>query len=130
MTETLKNIQDIYEAAKEGNIGKLLKLIDEKIVIRLSKSLGGIYQGREGILDAVSKMCSSSNHVKKIINKFIVSDNDIIVVGDMEFSIDFLSIHKIPFVDVWKTKENNITEVQIFYLDSDDFIDCLAIYGK
>ena len=130
MTETLKNIQDIYEAAKEGNIGKLLKLIDEKIVIRLSKSLGGIYQGREGILEVVSKMCSSSNHVKKIINKFIVSDADIIVTGDMEFSTDFLSIHKIPFVDVWKTKENSITEVQIFYLDSDDFIDCLAIYGK
>ena len=130
MAQTLKIVQGIYEAMEQGNIGKVLNVIDKSFIIHLSKSLGGNYYGREGMLEVVSKMCSSSSKIKKITENFIEFDNQIIVVGTILFTNGNSSLLPMPFVDIWKEVADKITEVQLFYSDTDLLADYLKEDGE
>jgi predicted RNA binding protein with dsRBD fold (UPF0201 family) len=121
MSQVLKAVEEIYEAMEQGNIGKIISVLDESFTVHLSKSLGGVYRGREGILDVVSKMCSASSKSKKIVENIIEFDKRIIALGNINFNDDDnKSIAAIPFVDVWKIEQNKLVEVQLFYLDAEE----------
>jgi SnoaL-like domain len=126
MSQALKTIEEIYEAMEQGNIGKIISVLDENFSVRLAKSLGGVYQGREGILDVVSKMCSASGKSKKIVEDIIEFDNRIVALGNINFTDSDKSIAEIPFVDVWKADGDKIMEVQVFYLDAEKLVEYLA----
>jgi hypothetical protein len=66
MSGILETVKDIYEAMNQGNIGKVISTFDESFSIHLPDLLGGTYRGREGILDVVSKICSSGGNTKKV----------------------------------------------------------------
>jgi SnoaL-like domain len=119
MSQALKTVEEIYEAMEQGNIGKIISVLDESFAVHLAKSLGGVYQGREGILDVVSKMCSASGKSKKIVENIIEFDNRIVALGNINFTDSDKSIAEIPFVDVWKADGDKIMEVQVFYLDAE-----------
>jgi hypothetical protein len=119
MSQVLSTVQGIYEAMEQGNIGKVIAVLEEDFTLHLASSFGGVYHGREGILDVVSKMCSSSSKSKKAVESFIEHGNKIIVLGNINFHDDEIVIAAIPFVDVWSVEENKLLEVQIFYLDAE-----------
>jgi SnoaL-like domain len=120
MSQALKTVEEIYEAMEQGNIGKIISVLDENFTVHLAKSLGGVYQGREGILDVVSKMCSTSGKSKKIVENIIEFKNRIVAFGIINFTNSDKSIAAIPFVDVWKIEQNKLMEVQLFYLDAEE----------
>jgi hypothetical protein len=126
MSQLSKAVEEIYEAMEQGNIGKIISVLDESFTVYLAKSLGGIYQGREGILDVVSKMCSASGKSKKIVENLIEFNNRIIAFGNINFTDGNNSIAAIPFVDVWKIEQNKLLEVQLFYLDAEELVEHLA----
>jgi predicted SnoaL-like aldol condensation-catalyzing enzyme len=117
MSQALKAVEEIYEAMEQGNIGKIISVLDESFAVHLAKSLGGVYQGREGILDVVSKMCGSESKIKKVTESFIDDGNRIIVLGSIELIENDMISDAIPFTDVWKIEQNKLVEVQLFYLD-------------
>jgi translation initiation factor RLI1 len=119
MSQLLNIVQGIYEAMEQGNIGKVIVVLEEDFTLHLADSFGGVYYGREGILDVVSKMCSSSSKSKKVVETFIEHDNKIIVLGNLNFDDDEAVIATIPFVDVWKVEQNKLVEVKLFYLDEE-----------
>jgi hypothetical protein len=119
MSQALKTVEEIYEAMEQGNIGKIISVLDENFTVHLAKSLGGVYQGREGILDVVSKMCSASGNSKKVVENIIEFNNRIVALGNINFTNSDKSIAAIPFVDVWKADGDKIMEVQVFYLDAE-----------
>ncbi len=53
MTPPLKQISDIYEYMEQGNIGKLLILLDDAIMVYTDQCMGGNRRGREGVLQLV-----------------------------------------------------------------------------
>jgi SnoaL-like domain len=120
MSQALKTVEEIYEAMEQGNIGKIISVLDESFTVHLAKSLGGVYQGREGILDVVSKMCSASGKSKKIVENIIELKSRIVALGNINFTNSDKSIAAIPFVDVWKIEQNKLVEVQLFYLDAEE----------
>ena len=119
MSQALKTVEEIYEAMEQGNIGKIISVLDENFTVHLAKSLGGVYQGREGILDVISKMCSASGKSKKIVEDIIEFNNRIVAFGDINFTDDDKNINAIPFVDVWKVDGDKIIDVEVFYLDAE-----------
>jgi predicted SnoaL-like aldol condensation-catalyzing enzyme len=119
MTQALKTVQDIYKAMEQGNVGKVLSVLDDDFIVHLPKSLGGDYKGREGILGVVSKMCGSGSGMKKINEHFVELDESVIVLGNINLTENEKVIHTIPFVDIWRTNENKITAVQLFYQDTE-----------
>jgi ketosteroid isomerase-like protein len=119
MLQILKTVQDIYEAMEHGNIGKIISALDEDFTVYLAKSLGGRYQGREGILEVVSKLCSSSSAFKKITTSFFVNDTNVIVTGKIVFTEKGGIVTATSFVDVWTTENGQIKGVELFYLDTD-----------
>jgi predicted SnoaL-like aldol condensation-catalyzing enzyme len=119
MSQVLNTVQGIYEAMEQGNIGKVIAVLEEDFTLHLASSFGGVYHGREGILDVVSKMCSSSSKSKKAVESFIEHGNKIIVLGNIKFHDDETVIAAIPFVDIWKADGDKIMEVQVFYLDAE-----------
>jgi hypothetical protein len=130
MSQALKTVEEIYEAMEQGNIGKIISVLDENFTVYLAKSLGGVYNGREGILDVVSKMCSTSGKLKKIVENIIEFDNRIVALGNINFTDSDKSIAEIPFVDVWKADGDKIIEVQVFYLDAELLGDYLRAADK
>jgi predicted SnoaL-like aldol condensation-catalyzing enzyme len=126
MTQALKTVQGIYEAMEQGNVGKVLSVLDDDFIVHLPNLFGGDYRGREGILDVVSKMCSSGSGLKKINRRFVELDENVMVVGNIILTESEKVIHTIPFVDIWRTNENKIIAVQIFYQDPE----LLADYMK
>ena len=125
MHQLLKKVQEIYEASEQGNIGKMLILLGEDFVAFLPKALGGRYEGREGILEVVSKMCSSSHIIKKEAKEFVEIENGVIVLGKIEFPGILTEINTMPFVDIWRAVENKVTEVQVLYMDTEMLSDYL-----
>jgi predicted SnoaL-like aldol condensation-catalyzing enzyme len=118
MSQLLKTVQVIYDAMEQGNMGKIMSVFDENFKVHLAGSLGGVYKGREGILEVISKMCSSSSSSKKVIENIIEINNQVVVLGKINFYDSDDIIAEMPFVDVWKSNENKIVEVQLFYLDA------------
>jgi hypothetical protein len=119
MSQALNIVEGIYEAMEQGNIGKIISVLDESFTVHLATSLGGVYQGREGILDVVSKMCSASGKSKKTVENIIEFNSRIVALGDINFTNSDKSIAAIPFVDVWKADGDKIMEVRVFYLDAE-----------
>jgi hypothetical protein len=130
MSQALKTVEEIYEAMEQGNIGKIISVLDENFTVYLAKSLGGIYHGREGILDVVSKMCSAGGKSKKLVENIIEFNNRIVALGSINFTDDDKNIAAIPFVDVWKVDGNKMIEVQVFYLDAEMLGDNLREVDK
>lgn len=129
MSQALITVEEIYEAMEQGNIGRIISVLDENFSVHLAESLGGVYQGREGILDVVSKMCSASGKLKKIVEKIIESDKQIVALGKVNFNMSEGISAVMPFVDVWKVEGNKITEVQVFYLDAEKLHSYLNLEG-
>ncbi|MHA4806788.1 nuclear transport factor 2 family protein [Flavitalea flava] len=125
MSQVLNEVKAIYEAIEQGNIGKIISALDENFVIRLARSLGGAYKGREGILELVSKMCNTSGRIKKVITSYIDFQNDIVVLGNTQIFESNALFVTFPFADVWKSENGKITEADFFFMDPEilsDFI--------
>lgn len=119
MRQALKTVQDIYKAMEQGNVVKILSVLDDDFIVHLPKLFGGDYRGREGILDVISKMCGSGSGMKKIQEHFVELNESVIVLGTINLTESEKVIHTIPFVDIWKTNESKITDVQLFYQDTE-----------
>jgi ketosteroid isomerase-like protein len=126
MTQSLKTVTDIYEAIEQGNIGKIISLLDENFTVYLPNSLGGAYHGHEGILDVVSKMCSSSTAAKKFVDTITQHDTKVIVLGNAKFRDFGATQRSVPFVDVWQMDGDKVNSVQVFYLNPETVRDYLA----
>ncbi|MBO9727109.1 MAG: nuclear transport factor 2 family protein [Chitinophaga sp.] len=117
MNEAIETISEIYKAFAQGNVGKILSLLGENFVIHLPKSLGGKHYGRGGILEVVSKMCGTNNRLVKVITKSIEVEDSVIVFGHIELPEEIFHRQIVPYIDVWRSQDNRLIEVQVFYLD-------------
>lgn len=129
MTQVLKEVQAIYEALDQGNISKIISVLDENFVIRLSRSLGGEFKGREGILELVSRMCNTNGKIKKVITGYIEFQNKIIVLGNTQLFESNTLFVTFPFADVWNFENGKIVEADFFFMDPEILSDYIGKGG-
>lgn len=115
MSLALSAVQDLYHAMEQGNIGKLFSLLDQRFVIQ--GPVGTDRRGREGILDIISSLYRQGKGIKKEIDHLIEYENMVIALGNIYMNEAAASPVKMPFVDVWKIRENKISELLYFYQD-------------
>jgi hypothetical protein len=118
MTNLLQTVQDIYKAMEQGNIAKIITVLNEGFTIRLAPLLGGEYRGREGILEVVSKMCGSGNALTKVTESFSITGSSIIVLGRISVFEQDVEVKVTSFADVWKTANGSIEAAELYYLDA------------
>jgi len=115
MSSALTVTQDLYHAMEQGNIGKLFSLLDQKFVIQ--GPIATERKGREGILDIISNLYRQGKGIKKEIDHFIGYENMVIVLGNIYMNQAGPVPLKMPFVDIWKLRDDRINELQYFYQD-------------
>lgn len=115
MSPALSVARDLYHAMEQGNIGKLFSLLDEKFVIQ--GPIATERKGREGILDIISDLYRQGKGIKKEIDHFIGYENMVIVLGNIYMNqVEGIPL-TMPFVDIWKLRDDRITGLQYFYQD-------------
>lgn len=115
MSLALSAVQDLYQAMEQGNIGRLFSLLDQRFVIQ--GPVGTDRRGREGILDIISNLYRQGKGIKKEIDHLIESDNMVIALGNIYMNEGGFTPVKMPFVDLWKMREDKISELLYFYQD-------------
>lgn len=115
MSLALTVTQDLYHAMEQGNIGKLFTLLDPTFVVQ--GPIGTERKGREGVLDIISHLYRQGKGIKKEIDHFVEYEDMVIVLGNIYVNQAQPTAVKMPFVDIWKLRDNKITELQYFYQD-------------
>ncbi|SHM73164.1 Ketosteroid isomerase-related protein [Chitinophaga jiangningensis] len=118
MSNVWKSIQDIYLALEQGNIGKIMTLIEEDTLFMLDKPLGGTYRGREGLLLLIGRFYQGGSRVSKHIVQMVSQDDRVMVSGCTEVLVNGEVIGEVPFADVWIVEDGRIVEVQLYCLDT------------
>ncbi|MBV7532560.1 nuclear transport factor 2 family protein [Chitinophaga sp. sic0106] len=118
MSNVWKSIQDIYLALEQGNTGKIMTLVDEEILFKLDKPLGGTYKGREGLLLLIGRFYQGGSRISKHIVQMVSQDDRVMVSGNTQVLVNDEVIGEAPFADVWIVEGGRIAEVQLFCLDT------------
>ena len=117
MTPALQTIHEIYLSLEQGNIGKLLPLLDNSVEIQTAQCLGGTKMGRDGILQLVSSFYRPGSGISKMVGQIAELDNRVIVIGNVFIDQPKTSIEPMPFADVWTFVENRISSAIFYYRD-------------
>ncbi|WP_224994806.1 nuclear transport factor 2 family protein [Cesiribacter sp. SM1] len=121
MANTLLAIQTLYTDFNQGNLSKILSLIDCEVIIHKPESLpyGNLYVGREGFVNLMSSLYKTWSSLQMIPESIIASGDIIVASGELIGKVSSVTemIH-MPFVHVWKMPEEHITEIWFYYWDT------------
>ena len=117
MTPALKTILEIYASMEQGNLGKLLIVLDDTIHVHTAQCMGGNRRGREGILQLVPAFYRMGTGIKKTTHHFVEQEDRIIVTGNIQITVPGVSTDTMPFADVWSFEDNKISAVIFYYRD-------------
>ena len=117
MTPAIKTISDIYTCMEQGNIGKLLVVLDSSINVQTAECLGGTKPGAEGILQLISMFYRPGVRIKKMVKHIVEHHDKVIVLGNIQTVSSVDNPNQMPFADVWSFENNKIREVVFYYRD-------------
>jgi ketosteroid isomerase-like protein len=117
MSPALQTITDIYASMEQGNIGKLLTILDDSVLVYTAQCMGGNRRGREGILQLISLFYRPGSRAPKTAGHYMEQGNTVIVLGDIRMR-DWESIDSpMSFADIWVFDNNRIISVVFYYRD-------------
>jgi|GEM_PF-1234866 len=115
MIPPLQQISEIYECMEQGNIGKLLMVLDDAVMVCTAQCMGGNRRGHEGILQLVSAFYRPGTIMKKTMERLVAQDNLVIALGIIQITVEDIVISQMPFADVWRYDDHKIREVVLYY---------------
>lgn len=117
MTPALQSIIDIYALMEQGNIGKLLTMLDDSVWVYTAQCMGGNRRGREGILQLIPVYYRPGSRTPKNPKQFIEQGNTVIVLGEILMK-DWQGEDKnMPFADIWVIENARVRSVVFYHRD-------------
>lgn len=117
MSPALQTIIDVYVSMEQGNIGKLLIMLDDSVMVYTAECLGGNRRGREGILQLIPPFYRPGSTIKKTASQFIEQGNTVIVLGVIQMLGWEQPDVNMSFADIWSFDNNRISSVTFYYGD-------------
>ncbi|MGA0557093.1 nuclear transport factor 2 family protein [Larkinella sp. VNQ87] len=135
MSPSTQLVQQIYADIIQGNLSKVLPVLDENIRVEVPDSLpfGGIYHGREGYILMFSKRNWTWEALHIRPERYFTPENGsdkielILVTGEMEaVSSASETVFTLPFVEQWQISEGKIITLKTFFWDTAQLLDTLS----
>jgi ketosteroid isomerase-like protein len=117
MSPSLQTISDVYVSMEQGNIGKLLTILDDSVLVYTAQCMGGNRRGREGILQLIPPFYRPGSSTKKTAGQFIEQGNTVIVLGVIQMKDGEQTDGSMSFADIWFFDNNRISSVVFYYRD-------------
>jgi ketosteroid isomerase-like protein len=117
MSPALQTITDVYASMEQGNIGKLLTILDDSVLVYTAQCMGGNRRGREGILQLIPPFYRPGSSISKKAGQFIEQGNMILVLGEIHMKTWEEIDSRMSFVDIWFFENNRISSVVFYYRD-------------
>lgn len=117
MAPPLQTIHDIYLCMEQGNIGKLLTILDDSILVFTAACMGGNRRGREGILQLVPVFYRPGTGIAKVVESFSETAHNVVVTGKILLTGTDQVQREMPFADVWIFNGHRMHSAYLYYLD-------------
>lgn len=121
MALTAQTVQTLYADLSQGNLSRILSIIDSNTVIYKPDSLpyGGVYKGRDGLISLMTAVNQTWASMQVIPASVIASEKEIVVTGECIGKTRKTAKEvSIPFVHLWKLLPGLVTEIRLFYWDT------------
>jgi ketosteroid isomerase-like protein len=121
MSDSLHTVQTLYANLAQGNLSKILALLDPQATIHKPESLpyGGTYKGRDGFISLMTAVYKTWSDFQVIPQSIIASNGMVVVQGEWIAKIKGAeNTLDMPFLHLWKINNDLITEIWLYYWDT------------
>ena len=129
MSLTAQTVQTLYTDISQGNLSRILSVIDQNTVIYKPDSLpyGGVYKGRDGLISLMTAVNQTWASMQVIPTSVINSDREIVITGQcIGKAWTTAKEIRFPFVHLWKLLPDLVTEIWLYYWDTAQIITYLS----
>jgi ketosteroid isomerase-like protein len=126
---SILTLQGLYADFSQGNISKILSLIDLQVVIHNPESLpyGGVHQGRDGFIALMMNLFTTWSGIQVKPEHYMTTGDSIVAQGEIIYQASmFNDPLKTTFVHVWKMPNAFITEIWFYEWDTAQLLAYLA----
>ena len=121
MSDSLHTVQTLYADLAQGNLSKILSMLDPQATIHKPESLpyGGTYKGRDGFIALMTTVYNTWSDFQVIPQSIITSNGMVVVQGEWISTVkgveDTLNM---PFVHLWKMNNDLVAQIWLYYFDT------------
>ena len=121
MPLSVQTVQALYVDFAQGNLSKILAVIDEHTTLHTAVSLpyGGVYQGRDGFIALMTAANDTWASLQMIPGTAIGSDEEMVMTGEFVGKAPTAAGPiRLPFVHLWKMPAGVVTEIWLYSWDT------------
>jgi ketosteroid isomerase-like protein len=121
MPLSVQTVQALYADFAQGNLSKILAVIDEHTTIYTSGSLpyGGVYKGRDGFIALMTAANKTWASLRMIPGTALGSDEEMVMTGEFIGKVPAAAEPiRLPFIHLWKMPAGVVTEIWLYSWDT------------
>ncbi len=121
MLPSAQMVQALYADLMQGNLSKMLALIDEHTTIYAPESLpyGGRYKGRDGYIALMTAANKTWESLRIIPGMVVASGEVVVVTGEcIGKAAAATGVIHLPYVHLWRMPGGLITEIWMYFWDT------------
>ena len=121
MPLSVQAVQALYADFAQGNLSKILAVLNEHTSIHVPGSLpyGGVYKGRDGFIALMTAANATWATQRVIPGTAMESDEDVVMTGVFTGKAPAAAEGiRLPFVHLWKMPAGVITEIWLYSWDT------------
>ncbi len=121
MPLSVQAVQALYADFAQGNLSKILAVLNEHTSIHVPGSLpyGGVYKGRDGFIALMTAVNATWATLRLIPGTAVGSDEEVVMTGVFTGKAAAAAEGvRLPFMHLWKMPAGVITEIWLYSWDT------------
>ena len=121
MPLSVQTVQALYADFAQGNLSKILAVLNEHTSIHVPGSLpyGGVYKGRDGFIALMTAANATWDTLRMIPGTAVGSDEEVVMTGVFTGKAPAAAEGiRLPFLHLWKMPAGVITEIWLYSWDT------------